>query len=232
MLILVVEDDASVLRFISRGLREEGHTVDVCQDGEAAITQGALQPYDMILLDWTLPGQDGLSVLRAWRSRGVVSPVIMLTARDGQDAELLGLDAGADDYITKPFSFEILLARMRALLRRASSVQDQPLQQVQLGEAVLDLRARTIQRAGERYELSSREFALLDHLLKHRGEVVSRTRIMDRVWQVSFDTTTNIVDVYIRYLRQKLDEPGCASQDSLIETVRGKGYRLKAQEEL
>lgn len=231
MLILVVEDDASVLRFVTRGLREEGYQVDVCQDGLQAIEQGCQQPYDAILLDWGLPGIDGLSVLRAWRQRGVASVVIMLTARDDTDAQILGLDAGADDYVTKPFSFEVLLARLRAQTRRLSYGEEpSTAQTVTIGAASLDLRSRQLTRDGEVVELSGREFALLDYLLKHRGQVVTRTKIMDRVWQVSFDTTTNLVDVYISYLRQKLDSADASA--SVIETVRGKGYRLKAQEEL
>ena len=229
MLILVVEDDASVARFLTRGLTEEGYKVDGCRDGEAALAQGLAQPYDLIILDWMLPGQDGVAVLRHWRARGLVAPVLMLTARDGADAEILALDAGADDYISKPFGFEVLLARLRALLRRSGS----PLAQLtSIGQATLDMRSRVLTSWGLSHELSGREFALLDCLLRHRGQVVSRARIMDRVWQVSFDTATNLVDVYIRSLRQKLDPAGCPVQDSMIQTVRGRGYRLRPEQEL
>lgn len=228
MLILVVEDDRSVSRFLVRGLREEGHTVDLCEDGVSALAQGAAQPYDAIVLDWMLPDLDGLSVLRGWRERGVDSAVIMLTARADADAVIMALDAGADDHLAKPFSFEVLLARVRAIARRTLSHADTSRALVALGDAALDTRARTIERGGEVVELSKREFEVLDALLRHRGEVLSRTRLLDRVWGMSHDPTTNVVDVYVRYLRAKLDPPGCAPGDSIIETVRGRGYRLRA----
>lgn len=228
MLILVVEDDARVARFITRGLGEEGYQVDVCTRGDEAAEQGLASPYDLILLDWGLPGQDGLTVLRHWRLRGVQCPIIMLTARAGTDPLVLALDAGADDYVEKPFSFEALLARIRAHLRRRL---EHPTSLVHLGDTILDLRRRTLTRSGTMVELSSREFALLDLLLRHRGDVVSRTRILDRVWGVAHDPSSNVVEVYIRYLRVKLDgeSPAVAS---LIETVRGRGYRLRTDDEV
>lgn len=231
MLILVVEDDARVARFVVRGLREEGHQVDLCEEGEAALTQGSSQPYDVILLDWMLPGRDGLSVLRHWRQASMNAPVIMLTARGGEDSTILALDGGADDFVEKPFSFEVLLARIRAVTRRTQHEHAQG-GKIAIGAATFDPHARIIERPEAKHDLSAREFALLDFLLKHRGEILTRTRILDRVWDTSHDPTTNVVDVYIRYLRQKLDADGCATEASVIETIRGRGYRLRSQEEL
>lgn len=229
LLILVVEDDARVSQFLTRGLREEGHNVDLCEDGEAALAQAAAQPYDIALLDWTLPGIDGLTVLRRWRSQGLDFPVIMLTARSGVEATVLALDEGADDYMCKPFSFEELLARLRAHSRRRKDDSGSAGNQVTLGGATLDLRSRALVRGDETFQLTAREFALMDLLLKHRGEILGRGRILDRVWGLSHDPTTNVVDVYIRYLRDKLDAPGTSVSDSIIETVRGKGYKLREE---
>jgi len=229
LLILVVEDDARVSQFLTRGLREEGHNVDLCEDGEAALAQAAAQPYDIALLDWTLPGIDGLTVLRRWRSQGLDFPVIMLTARSGVEATVLALDEGADDYMCKPFSFEELLARLRAHSRRRKDESGSAGNQVTLGGATLDLRSRALVRGDETFQLTAREFALMDLLLKHRGEILGRGRILDRVWGLSHDPTTNVVDVYIRYLRDKLDAPGTSVSDSIIETVRGKGYKLREE---
>ncbi len=232
MLILVVEDDTRVAQFIGRGLREEGHQVDVCETGEQAVEQGTSQPYDLLLLDWMLPDLDGLSVLRKWRNSGVTEPVIMLTARTGVESTVLALDSGADDYIEKPFSFEELLARIRAQTRRAGGA-DATAQSVRVGRAHVDLRKRIVENGAETHELTSREFALLDYLLQNRGEVLGRGRILDRVWGMSHDPTTNVVDVYIRHLRSKLDPPNLEdTADSVIETVRGEGYRLRLQDEL
>jgi two-component system OmpR family response regulator len=232
MLILVVEDDVRVARFVVKGLREEGHQVDLCEDGEVALVQGASQPYDVILLDWMLPGRDGLSVLRHWRQSGVTAPVIMLTARIGEDPTILALNEGADDFVEKPFSFEVLLARIRAVTRRTQHEHAQG-GKIALGAVQLDPHARIIERPdGTKQDLSAREFSLLDFLLKHRGEVLTRSRILDRVWGMHHDPTTNVVDVYIRYLRQKIDAEGCSAEQSIIETVRGRGYRLRPQEDL
>lgn len=230
MLILVVEDDARVASFLSRGLAEEGYTVDVCSDGEQARRQVQAQPYALVLLDWSLPGLDGVSLLRAWRGAGVTTPVIMVTARRGVDAAILALDSGADDYVEKPFSFDELLARIRANIRRGDAQGSGAPQEVRLGGAVVDLRLREVTRDdGEREALSQREFELLDALLKDRGAVVSRGRLLDRVWGMSHDPTTNVVDVYIRYLRRKLEGDAVPVQDSIIETVRGRGYRLRSE---
>jgi DNA-binding response OmpR family regulator len=230
MLILVVEDDARVAAFLERGLREEGHTVDLCARGDEAKAQGLAQPYEVVLLDWGLPGGDGVSVLRGWRAAGMRAAVIVLTARTGVDATVQALDAGADDFIEKPFSFEVLLARIRAVRRRASADVSERGAVVRVGEAEVDLRARAVWRGSERVELSQREFTLLDLLLKHRGEVLSRSRILDRVWGMAHDPSSNVVDVYVRYLRSKLDGAD-SDHGSVIETHRGRGYRLKLEGE-
>jgi DNA-binding response OmpR family regulator len=227
MLVLIVEDDDRVAQFLHRGLREEGHTVDRCATGSEALRQGPSQPYDVVLLDWALPDMDGVSVLRRWREAGVTAPVIMLTARSGVDATVLALDAGADDYIEKPFSFEELLARMRAHARRREINGEGTT--VTIGDATVDIRKRLVIRDGTEHELTTREFDLLDLFLKNRGDVLSRSTILDRVWGLSHDPTTNVVDVYVRYLRTKLD--GENAQSSVIETVRGRGYRLKREDE-
>ena len=225
MLILIVEDDASVSRFLVRGLREEGYTVDLCEDGSSAEEQALRQPYDAIILDWSLPDGDGLSLLRGWRARGMSAPTLMLTARVGVEATVLALDSGADDYLSKPFSFEELLARLRALARRVQASAQAS--QLALFGAQVDLKGRRVSRGGDQHELSNREFALLDALLQRRGEVVSRTKLLERVWGLSHDPSTNVVEVYIRYLRQKIDQEGAPS---MIETVRGRGYRLRVEE--
>ncbi len=225
MLVLIVEDDDRVAQFLHRGLHEEGHTVDRCATGAEALSQGPGQPYDVVLLDWALPDMDGVSVLRRWRAAGMTAPVIMLTARSGVDATVLALDAGADDYIQKPFSFEELLARMRAHARRGEMSGEAT--SVIIGPSTVDLRRRVVSRDGVERELTAREFDLLDLFLKHRGEVLGRSTILDRVWGMSHDPSTNVVDVYVRYLRTKLDGEG----PSVIETVRGRGYRLRRADE-
>lgn len=227
MLLLVVEDDTNVARFLVRGLQEEGWDVDLCTRGDDAVTQGTRHPYDLILLDWRLPGLDGLSVLREWRARGSDIPVIMLTARGNTESTVEALDAGADDFISKPFRFEELLARIRARLRRSNNA----LTNIVIGEATLDLKRRIVTREGEEFTLSTREFDLLDLLLRERGQVVQRMRILDSVWGVQHDVTTNVVDVYIRYLRAHLDGPQTDPSDSVIQTIRGQGYRLRKEDE-
>ncbi|MFB6265443.1 MAG: response regulator transcription factor [Bradymonadaceae bacterium] len=231
MLILIVEDDERTASFLSRGLREEGHQVDVCESGRDALERGKTQPYDVILLDWMLPDLDGIAVLRRWREAGVTTPVIVLTAREGVDSTVLALDSGADDYVEKPFSFEELLARIRAQTRRAPH-EGAEARSVDAGGASIDLKSRSVERGDETFALTDREFDLLDHFLQNRGEVISRSRILDRVWDVSHDTTTNSVDVYVRHLRSKLDPPDAGTETSVIETVRGRGYRLRKQAEM
>lgn len=232
MNILVVEDDANVARFLVRGLKEEGFHVEHCGDGRTALETGLAMSYHVILLDWSLPDMDGLTVLIRWRELGVIAPVIMITARTGIDNTVIGLDHGADDFLEKPFSFEELLARIRANVRRhqLSGGQVASKHQISLGGATVDLQAREVRHPNETHQLSNREYHLLSFLLKHRGETISRSRILDRVWGMSHDPTTNVVDVYIRYLRDKLDAPEArAAGQSAIETVRGRGYRLKKE---
>ena len=231
--ILVVEDDERVARFLVRGLDEEGFKTTLCSDGQDALETGLGHPFDIILLDWSLPDMDGLTILERWRENGVIAPVIMVTARTGIDNTVMGLDHGADDYIEKPFSFEELLARIRANERRhrLSGGRAGQAKLLQLGQTTVDLQERVCRTAEETHELSNREYHLLSFLLKNRGEIVSRSRILDRVWGMSHDPTTNVVDVYIRYLRDKIDSPeDRAAGRSVIETVRGRGYRLKKEE--
>lgn len=218
--ILVVEDDPSVARFLKRGLEEEGYTVDLVEDGQTALEQGLSHTYDGVLLDWMLPKLDGLNVLRKWREAGMRKPVIMLTARDGIDTTVLGLDNGADDYISKPFSFEVLLARLRANLRRSTPQKDM----LAFDGIQVDMVNRKVINDGVETQLSNREFQLLSFLVQNRGKVLGRTKILDRVWGLDHDPATNVVDVYIRYLREKIDQPHAPSQ---IETIRGRGYRLR-----
>lgn len=227
MLLLVVEDDQNVARFLVRGLQEEGWDVDLCTRGDDAVTQGTRHPYDLILLDWRLPGLDGLSVLREWRTRGSDTPVIMLTARGSTESTVEALDAGADDFISKPFRFEELLARIRARLRRSNNTRTT----IEIGNATVDLKRRVVTRDDQEFTLSSREFDLLDLLLRERGHVVQRMRILDSVWGVQHDVTTNVIDVYIRYLRAHLDGPDADPAQSVIQTVRGQGYRLRKEGE-
>lgn len=221
MAVLVVEDERRVRSFLERGLSEEGHCVRACADAteaEAALAAGAVE---LVLLDWMLPGEPGIDLLRRWRARGEVTPVIMLTARDAVEDRVAALDAGADDYLVKPFDFEELLARMRAVLRRMASRASPVLS---CGDLVLDPVKHRVTRGTAEIRLTAREFALLQFLLEHAGEVVSRTRIAAAVWDHDFDTCSNVVEVYVRYLRAKIDEP---FGSPLIHTVRGAGYVLR-----
>lgn len=196
-------------------------------DGFDALDQAIQQQYDLLIVDWMLPGLDGVALVRQLRQHGIEAPVLMLTARGETHNTVLALDAGADDYMVKPFHFEELLARLRALLRRQGQTHD--VATVQLGDVVLDRKARKLVHEDMFHELSNREFALLELLIQHRGEILSRARILDRVWGLQHDTSTNLVDVYVRYLRNKLDGAGCQLEHSKIETVRGRGYRLRSE---
>lgn len=223
MRLLIVEDEPKVARFIERGLKEEHYAVDVALDGEAALDLALVHEYDLIILDVMLPKRDGIEVLSALRAAGRPSRVLMLTARDGIRDRVRGLDAGADDYLVKPFAFEELLARVRALLRRAGAAEMEPVT-LRLGDLVLDLKARRVTRAGQTISLSSREFAVLEYLLRHRGEAVTRTRLSEHVWDQHFDSMTNVIDVTLYHLREKVDR-GFAPP--LIHTIRGVGYVAK-----
>lgn len=212
---------ASLLR---RGLERDAYAVDVVDSGEDALWAAEEWPYDCIILDVGIPRPDGFTVARTLRERGNWAPILLLTVRDSIDDRVRGLDSGADDYLTKPFAFDELYARVRALLRRTPAPRPGALR---CGDLQLDRAAHTVSRRDTAIELSPREFALLEFLMVHKGEVVTRTEIMDHVWNFEFDGTSNVIDVYVRYLRSKIDRPfGVES----IETVRGVGYRLNEAE--
>ena len=221
MRVLIVEDQPKLAALLARGLREEGHAADVAHRGEDALWMASAAPYDVIVLDIMLPGIDGIETCRRLRQREVWSPVLMLTARDAVGDRVTGLDAGADDYLTKPFSFEELLARLRALTRRAPA--ERPVS-VAVGDLRLDPAAHRAWRGATELELSAKEFALLELLMRRPGSVLTRDQLLEGAWDMGYERRSNVVDVYIRQLRDKIDRPfGCDT----IETVRGVGYRLK-----
>lgn len=222
MRILLVEDDRKVASFIRKGLVEEGHAVDVASEGETGLAMGLDRLHDIIILDVMLPGKPGFQVVRELRQAKVATPVLLLTARDGVEDKVQGLDAGADDYLTKPFAFAELLARVRALLRRGTAAQA-PL--LQVTDLTLDPAKRTVKRGGEVISLTNREFALLEYFMRNPGRVLTRTMIAEHVWDYSFDSNTNVIDVYVNYLRKKIDT---GRERKLLHTVRGVGYVLKA----
>jgi DNA-binding response OmpR family regulator len=225
MRILVAEDERKVASFIRQGLEEEGHAVEVAADGASALELVLAQPgYDLIILDVMLPKRDGLDVLKTLRARGVTTPVLILTARDAVADKVAGLDLGADDYLTKPFAFEELLARVRALLRRGT---DQRASVLRLADLSLDPVTREATRGTRRIALTAREYSLLDYFLRNVGRLLTRPMIAEHVWGLDFDAESNIIDVYIGYLRRKIDAPGEAR---LLYTVRGSGYVMKAEE--
>jgi two-component system OmpR family response regulator len=221
MRLLVVEDDVKMASLLKRGLEREGHAVDLADSGPQALWAGMEFPYDAVLLDAMIPPPDGFEVCRQMRQAGRWMPVIMLTARDAVEDRVRGLDAGADDYLSKPFSFAELNARLRALLRREARERPTILR---AGDLRLDPASRSVSRANTPITLSAKEFALLELMMRRKGEVLSRTDILEHVWDFAYDGTSNVVDVYIRYVREKVDRPfDCES----IETVRGAGYRLR-----
>ena len=219
---LVVEDEVKMAALIRRGLVEEGYAADVARTGEEALWMARATPYDAIVLDLMLPGRDGLEVCRELRGSGVWSPILMLTARDGVEDRVNGLDSGADDYLTKPFSFAELLARLRALARRGAHERPAVLQ---VGSLRLDPATRRAWRGDTEIELSAKEFALLETFMRRAGEVLTRLELLEHAWDYGYDNRSNVVDVYVRYLREKIDRP--FGLDA-IETVRGTGYRLRA----
>ncbi len=219
--ILIVEDEADLADFVVRGLREEGFAVEHAIDGETAWDAMRAGAWDLIVLDWRLPGEDGLSVLRRFRGSGSVAPVLFLTARDSVSDRVRGLDAGADDYLCKPFSFDELLARVRALLRRRERLPDLALAH---GDVKIDLSTQRAERAGQSLDLTAKELALLTFFLRHPGQVLSRTRIYDHVWDENFDSLSNTLEVHVMELRRKLEAHGAR----LIHTVRGRGYIFEA----
>jgi two-component system OmpR family response regulator len=219
--LLIVEDQPKLAQLLARGLREEGHAADVAGRGEDALWMAGAAPYDVIVLDLMLPGIDGLETCRRLRQLGVWTPVLMLTARDAVDDRVTGLDAGGDDYLTKPFSFDELLARLRALTRRAPA--ERPVT-VEVGDLRLDPGTRRAWRGDAELALSAKEFALLELLMRRSGSVLTRDQLLEGAWDMSYERRSNIVDVYIRQLREKIDRP---FDSESIETVRGVGYRLK-----
>lgn len=221
MRFLVVEDEEKVARFVRRALEEESYAVDVVGDGEAAIDQIEVVPYDMIFLDLTLPKKGGLEVLQWLRQKGIKVPVLILTARTAIGDRVKGLDLGADDYLVKPFAIEEFLARVRALLRRGGVTA--PL--LQADDLTLDPVTHEVRRAGQKIELTTKEYALLEYFMRNPNRVLTRSMISEHVWDIHFDTFTNVIDVYVNYLRNKVDR---GFKRPLIQTVRGVGYVLKA----
>ncbi len=221
MRILVVEDEHRLAAVLKQGLTEQGYAVDLAHDGEEGLGLAELEPYDLLILDVMLPGLDGLAVCRQLRARGRHMPVLLLTARDAVDDRVTGLDSGADDYLTKPFAFRELLARARALLRRDGRSRESVLR---AGNLTLDPATREVRRAGRAIELTSKEYAVLEYLLHHPNRVLTRTQIAEHVWDYDFVAMSNVIDVYIRSLRRKLDDD---DEPRLLHTVRGAGYQLR-----
>lgn len=225
MRILIIEDDESLHRILSRRLTEEGYAIDGCYNGQEGLEYMETGVYDCIILDWMLPEKDGVTILKEFRRKGRHTPVLMLTAKDSVMDRVAGLDAGADDYLTKPFAYDELSARVRALLRRNSGQSQNVLQ---LADLVMDLPAHRVLRAGNEILLTSKEYALLEYMLRNQGQALTRSQIADHVWNYNFDYDSNIVDVYIRYLRNKIDKE---YSNPLIHTVRGYGYVIKDESE-
>lgn len=221
MRILVIEDEKKIADFVKRGLKEEGYAVDIAYDGEQGYFLAKTNDYDVILLDLMLPKIDGITLCKRLKEEKVASPVIMLTAKDTVKDKVRGLDSGADDYLTKPFDFEELLARIRAILRKKDSGAATKLQ---VEDLVLDLVTHGVIRAGKEIELTAKEYALLEYLMRNAGTIVTRTMISEHVWDIDFDSFTNVIDVYINYLRNKIDT---GYKKKLIHTIRGRGYVLK-----
>ena len=225
MRILLVEDEKRIADFLARGLENAGYTVDLAVTGANAIERSQGAEFDLIVLDLGLPDMDGMAVLEKLRNRKVISPVLILSARDGVDDRVKGLEGGADDYLVKPFAFVELLARVRALLRRGQPTPER----LQVGDLVLDCIRRRVSRAGENIELAPKEFSILEYLMRNRGRPLSRTMIVEHVWDMDYDGLTNIVDVYIRHLRSKIDDK---YHQKMIQTIRGIGYTLDSPEKV
>ena len=223
--ILLVEDEARVAGFIAKGLREQSYAVDIAADGESAVYQAAVNPYDLVILDRMLPLKNGDAVCRELRAAGFRAPILMLTARDAIDDRVAGLDAGADDYLVKPFDFKELLARLRALSRRSGVPRPQVMQAADLA---LNTASHAVTRAGRPINLTAKEYALLEFLVLHQDRIVGREAIAQHVWDESFDAFTNVIDVYVKRLRAKLDAPGAPR---LIHTRRGEGYMFSVKAE-
>jgi heavy metal response regulator len=220
MRILVVEDDKKVGRFLEKGLQEEQYAVDICRNGADALYYAQTNTYDVIILDIMLPGKDGFTICREMRENSILTPVIMLTAKDTVEDKISGLSEGADDYLTKPFSFEELLARIRALLRRN---QDYKTKVLKAGDLEMDPVRRLVTRAGKKIILTGKEYALLEYLLRNKGRIVTPVMILEHIWDMDYDGVSNIVNVYINHLRNKIDKD---SSVKLIKTIRGHGYQI------
>lgn len=225
MRILLVEDEPAAAQMAAKGLREQTYAVDIAGDGEAALYQASINDYDLILLDLNLPGKDGLEVCRELRASGSTVPVLMLTARDAVQDRIAGLDTGADDYLTKPYSFNELLARVRAILRRGPALTADT---IEVADLVIDQKARIVKRAGNVIELTAKEYALLEYLMRRADEVVGRADIAEHVWDENFDPFSNLIEVYIQRLRRKIDDN---YPNKLLRTRRGEGYVLSSGEE-
>lgn len=223
MKILIVEDDRQVASFIRRGLLEQRYAVDHAKDGEEALFLAETETYDLVVLDWLLPKRAGIEVLRALRGDHVTTPVLLLTAKDAMSDKVEGLDAGADDYLTKPFGFQELLARVRALLRRQGPMTPTILR---AGDLALDVSRYRVTRKGEIIPLTNREYALLEYLMRHTNELVTRTMLLEHVWERDFDPLSNVIDVHIGRLRKKIQHPG----GPVIQTVQGRGYIFQVAE--
>jgi heavy metal response regulator len=223
MRLLVVEDEKKVASFIRKGLEEEGYAVDAAFDGKTGLNMALDQVHDLIILDINLPGMDGIGILGELRKKNISTPVLLLTVRANIEDKVLGLDAGADDYLTKPFAFQELVARVRALLRRQSEAKKAVLQ---VADVTLDPTSRTVFKESRKIDLTAKEYALLEYFMRNPGRVLTRTMISEHVWDYDFDSMTNVIDVYVNYLRKKIESD---SGPKLIQTVRGVGYVLKGE---
>ena len=223
MRLLVVEDEENLRTVIRKRLMKEGYSVDACGDGQEALDYMAVSPYDTVILDIMMPKMSGMEVLKKMRAGGDQTPVLFLTAKDGIEDRVKGLDSGADDYLVKPFAFEELLARIRVMIRRQS---DSASDEMTLADLTVDAGKHSVTRGGKAIELSAKEFAVLEYLMRHQGQVLSREQIEQHVWDFDYEGGSNMVDVYIRYLRRKLDE---GYEKKLIHTVRGAGYVMREQ---
>ena len=224
MRILLIEDEIKTLHSLRQGLEEQGWTVNTATDGETGFRLASQQDYDVVISDITMPGLSGLEMCQALRKNGLETPILLLTALGDTDDKVMGFEAGADDYLTKPFEFRELLARVRALARRPGSVTARPENMLRFSDLEQDLDARTVRRAGQLLNLTPREFALLEFFLRNPGKVLSKVEIAEKVWDIDFDTGTNVIEVYVNYLRNKVDK---AFEQKLIHTQFGQGYVLK-----
>ena len=224
MRLLLVEDEHSLAEIVALRLKKEGYSVDIAMDGEDGLHFARMAEYDLILLDIMLPKIDGISVLKTMRAEKILAPVLLLTAKDSIDDRVIGLDAGADDYLVKPYSLEELLARVRALLRRKGEHRDTVLTE---GDLMLDTQSHQVSRAGVDVEMTSKEYSILEYMMRNKGQVLSREQIVAHAWSFDFDCGSNIIDVYIRYLRGKIDD---RFEHKLLHTIRGSGYLLKCKE--